>query len=105
MTNVLYCSVRSGETTSCGQLLKALSPLGKDAAEVDLSLPATGNALVYFLAHASTEAAASSFGKFREDKDWIKARQASETAAGGTLTVGGGVKSLFLKPVGFSPLK
>ncbi len=105
MTNILYCSVRSGETTNCGQLLKALSPIGKDAAEVDLSLPATGNALVYFLAHASTEAAASSFGKFREDQDWIKARQASETAAGGSLTVGGGVKSLFLKPVGFSPLK
>jgi hypothetical protein len=52
-----------------------------------------------------TEAAAFSFGKFREDQDWIKARQASETAAGGSLTVGGGVKSLFLKPVGFSPLK
>lgn len=105
MTNIVYWSVRKGEATNCGDLLKALSPLGKSNASVDASLPAAGNALVYFLAHASPDAAKESFGKFREDSNWQKALKESEAAAGGPLTVKDGVKSLYLKPVAFSPLQ
>lgn len=105
MTNIVYWSVRKGEATSCGDLLKALSPIGKSNASVDASLPAAGNALVYFLAHASPDAAKDSFGKFREDPNWQKALKESEATAGGPLTVKDGVKSLYLKPVAFSPLQ
>ena len=66
---------------------------------------AAGNSLVYFIAHASPEAAKTSFDKFRVDEDWTKAMKASEAAAGGPLTVKNGVKSLFLKPTAFSPIK
>lgn len=105
MKNIIYWSVREGEKTTSTELLNALSPIGKSAADVDSQLPAVGNALVYFLTHASPEAAAASFGKFRDDADWNKARTDSEKAAGGSLTVKDGVKSLYLKPVSFSPLK
>ena len=59
--------------------------------------------LYYFLAHDDAEAAAASFAAFREDPDWIAARQATEERAGGSLTVEGGVRSVFLKPTDFSP--
>lgn len=61
--------------------------------------------LIYILAHKSREAAAESFKKFREDPDWIAARKASEEAAGGSLTINGGVKSEFLKPTDYSQTK
>ncbi len=62
--------------------------------------------LIYLLAHASQEAAAASFKAFRADSDWIAARDASEKAAGGSLTVQpGGVRSQFLRPLEFSPLR
>jgi NIPSNAP len=62
--------------------------------------------LVYFLAHKSVDAAKASFDSFRKDPDWVKARTASEEKAGGSLTVKeGGVKSEFLKPTDYSPLK
>lgn len=64
------------------------------------------NTLVYFLAHKDKDVAAKSFGAFREDPTWIAARKASEEKAGGSLTVAeDGVKSEFLKPVDYSPLK
>lgn len=59
------------------------------------------NTLVYFLAHASREAAAASWKKFRDDPEWTKARTASEKD--GKLTTK--VESVFLKPADFSPLK
>ncbi len=59
--------------------------------------------LVYLLAHASKDAADASFKAFRDDPDWVKARQASETKANGSLTVS--VKSEFLTPTDFSPMK
>ena len=59
--------------------------------------------LDYFLTHASVEAAKKSFSEFGADPAWKAAREASEKAAGGSLTVPGGVKSLFLKPTDFSP--
>ena len=63
------------------------------------------NTLVYLLAHASVDAAKASFDAFRADPDWIAAKDASEKAGGGSLTVPDGVKSLFLKATDYSPLK
>jgi NIPSNAP len=64
-----------------------------------------GSTLIYFLAHKDREAAAKSFAAFRLDPAWIAARAASEKAAGGPLTVKDGVKSVFLVPTDFSPIK
>jgi hypothetical protein len=62
--------------------------------------------LIYFLAHKSIDAAKASFDAFRKDPDWVKARKDSEDKAGGPLTIkDGGVKSEFLKPTDYSPLK
>jgi hypothetical protein len=63
--------------------------------------------LRYILFHKSKEAADASFKSFRADPEWIKAREASEKKAGGSLTEGGmdGVKSVFLKPTDYSPTK
>lgn len=61
-----------------------------------------GNTLVYFLAHASVDAAKASFDAFRVDPDWIKARDASE-AAGKILA--SPPASVFLQPVDFSKLQ
>jgi hypothetical protein len=61
--------------------------------------------LLYFLAHQDAAAAEKSWAAFRADPVWVAAKKASEDAAGGSLTVPDGVKSLFLKPVDFSPVK
>jgi hypothetical protein len=61
--------------------------------------------LVYLLAHKSEEAAKKSFDTFRKDPDWLAARKASEEKGGGSLTAMDGVKSEFLKPTDYSPLK
>jgi hypothetical protein len=63
------------------------------------------NTLVYLLAHASSEAAKKSFEAFRADPEWVAARKASEERAGGSLTIPDGVKSVFLKPTDYSPLR
>jgi uncharacterized protein YbaA (DUF1428 family) len=61
--------------------------------------------LIYLLAHKSEEDAKKSFDTFRKDPDWLAARKASEEKAGGSLTDKDGVKSEFLKPTEYSPLK
>ncbi len=62
--------------------------------------------LIYILAHASKAAAEESFKNFRADPDWIAVKKASEDKAGGSLTVQpDGVKSTFMAPTDFSPLK
>lgn len=61
--------------------------------------------MIYLLAHRSKEAAEKSFAAFRADPAWIEARKKSEEAAGGSLTVAGGVKSEFLAPTDFSAMK
>lgn len=61
--------------------------------------------LVYLLAHNSPDAAAASWAAFRQDPDWLAVRKASEEKAGGPLTVPGGMKSVYLKPTDFSPLR
>lgn len=61
--------------------------------------------LLYVLAHKSREAAAKSFAEFGKDEAWVAARKASEEKAGGSLTVKGGVKSLFMTPTDYSPIR
>jgi hypothetical protein len=62
--------------------------------------------LVYLLGHKSQEAAKASFAAFRSDPEWLAAKQASEEAAGGSLTnPEKGVVSEFLVPTDYSPLK
>lgn len=58
--------------------------------------------LMYFLAHASQDAAKDSFTKFGADPEWKRVREESEKNAGGSLTVAGGVKSIFLKATDYS---
>jgi hypothetical protein len=59
--------------------------------------------LIYLLAHKSRDAAKKSFDSFRQDPDWVKAKTESEK--NGSLTVEGGVKSEFLVPTDYSPMK
>ena len=105
MTNVVYWSIAKDEPMPAAKLLNAVSPVGKGNAEISAELPADGNALVYFITHKSEDAAKASFDSFGKDDAWKKARTESEQAAGGSLTAGGAVKSWFLKPTSFSPLK
>jgi hypothetical protein len=72
--------------------------LVKDQPEADVTL-------LYFLSHKDRAAAKDSFAAFGKDADWQSARKASEEAAGGSLTIKGGVRSLFLDPTDFSPLR
>lgn len=61
--------------------------------------------LLYLLAHRSRDEARKSFAAFGQDPEWTAARKASEEKAGGPLTVPGGVKSVFLIAVDYSPMK
>jgi hypothetical protein len=66
-----------------------------------------GSMLVYILAHKSHEAGLASFAAFREDPDWIAAKAATEEANGGSLTLPQpeGVRSIYMRPTDFSPMK
>jgi hypothetical protein len=59
--------------------------------------------LTYLLAHKDRDTGKKSFDAFRQDPDWIKAKTESEKD--GSLTVPGGVKSVFLVPTDYSPMK
>lgn len=61
--------------------------------------------LTYLLMHDSVEAHKKSFDDFRMDPEWVAARTASEKAAGGSLTVENGVKSILMVPTDYSPSK
>ena len=68
--------------------------------------PESQQRLVYLLAHDSEAAAKESFAAFRKDPDWITAKEASEKAAGGSLTnKEKGVVSEFLVATEYSPLR
>ncbi len=67
--------------------------------------PGVENTLVYLLGHKDQDTAKASFDSFRKDPEWIAAKEASEKAGGGSLTVKDGVKSLFLKATDYSPTK
>ena len=73
--------------------------------ELNERQPGAENTLLYFLAHKDQEAATKSWTEFRADPVWVAAKKASEDAAGGSLTVPDGVKSVFLRPMDFSPVK
>ncbi len=57
--------------------------------------------LIYIVAHASKEAAERSWKAFREDKDWIKARDASEKDG----KIVGKIDVTFMNPTEYSLLK
>lgn len=61
--------------------------------------------MIYVLAHNSKEAAAESFKNFRTDPEWVTAQKLSEDRAGGSLTAPDGVKSTFMVPTDYSPMK
>ncbi len=105
MTNIIYWSVAKEEPMTAAKLLEAVSPVGGGSADIDGSIKGVDNALVYFITHKSKEAAAKSFGAFVQDEEWKKARSESESKGGGSLTAGNAVKSWYLKPTDFSPLK
>lgn len=64
-----------------------------------------GHKLIYLLRHPTKEAGLKAFGEFRNDPDWVKAKGESEK--NGPLTVPGpeGVKSVYMTPTDFSPLR
>jgi hypothetical protein len=67
--------------------------------------PGASDTLIYLLIHDSQDAMAKSFAAFRADPIWVEAKAASEKAAGGSLTVPDGVKSVPMIPTDFSPAK
>ncbi len=72
--------------------------LMKDQKDADITL-------VYILAHKSREAAKEGFKAFGTDPEWTKARKESEEKGGGPLTIKGGVKSVFMVPTDYSPMR
>ncbi|MBM3738535.1 MAG: NIPSNAP family protein [Acidobacteria bacterium] len=64
-------------------------------------MPDKGNTLIYVLRHKSREAATASWKAFREDPEWIKARDASEKD--GKLV--DHVDAVFMEAVDYSPMK
>jgi len=67
--------------------------------------PGAEDTLIYFLSHKDSESATKSWDAFRADPEWVEAKMASEKEAGGSLTTDNGVKSVFLKPTDFFPVK
>ena len=63
------------------------------------------NKLIYLLAHDSKEAGMKSFGAFRQDPDWVKAKGESEKDGSLTIPQPDGVKSVYMKATDFSPIK
>jgi len=63
------------------------------------------NKLIYILAHDSKEAGMKSFTAFRADPVWIAAKGESEKDGSLTVPMPEGVKSVYMAPTDFSPLK
>jgi hypothetical protein len=59
--------------------------------------------LIYIVAHPDKESADNDWKAFRDDFEWVAAKRFSE--ANGPLTMTNGVKSVYLKPTDFSPIK
>ncbi|QDT56634.1 hypothetical protein Pan44_46910 [Caulifigura coniformis] len=59
------------------------------------------NTLIYVLWHKSEDAAKASFAAFRKDPDWVAAK--SESEKDGSLTIPGGVVSVYMKATDWSP--
>jgi uncharacterized protein (DUF1330 family) len=63
------------------------------------------NTLQYIIAFKDKAAATASWAAFQKDPTWTAAKKASEDKAGGSLTIKGGVKSVFMVPTDYSPIK
>jgi hypothetical protein len=63
--------------------------------------PASQNTLIYVISHPSREAAKQNWDAFRNDPEWLKARE--ETEANGNLVLK--IESVFMSPAEFSPMK
>jgi hypothetical protein len=63
------------------------------------------NTLIYLLAHDSKEAGLKSFGDFRADPDWVKAKGESEKDGSLTIPQPDGVKSVYMTATDFSAIK
>ncbi len=63
--------------------------------------PASGNTLIYVIAHASRDAAKKNWEEFRNDPEWQKVQKESE--ANGKIV--SKVDSVFMDPTDFSPMK
>jgi hypothetical protein len=68
---------------------------------VPTDAPASGNTLIYVLAHDSRDAATKSWAAFRDDPEWRAV--AERTQANGPIV--SNVQSVFLETTDFSPLK
>ncbi|MEZ5416772.1 MAG: NIPSNAP family protein [Vicinamibacterales bacterium] len=66
-----------------------------------MDAPASGNQLVYLLAHRSREAARASWEAFQNDPEWKKV--SAESQVNGRIV--SKVESVFLTPTDYSPLK
>lgn len=67
--------------------------------------PGEKDTLIYLLKHKSVEAQKASFDAFRADPEWVKVKEDSEKAGGGSLTIPDGVKSETLIATDYSPVK
>jgi hypothetical protein len=63
--------------------------------------PKSENTLVYILAYPSMAAREASWKAFREDPDWMKAREESEKDG----KIVDKVEAVFLSPTDFSPIR
>jgi hypothetical protein len=73
--------------------------------QTDAEKKGAGNTLVYIVAHKNEEGAKAAWAAFRADPDWVAARKASEEKAGGSLTAQDGVKSVYMNPSDYSPIR
>ena len=63
--------------------------------------PASGNTLIYILAHESREAAAKSWDGFRQDPEW--ARISAESQADGPIV--SGIQAVYMEATDFSAIQ
>ena len=65
--------------------------------------PNSANTLTYLIAHPSREAAAANWRAFGQDPEWQ--RVSRESQVDGPIIVRGGIVSIFLDPLDFSPIQ
>ena len=63
--------------------------------------PLSENTLIYFISHASREAATTSWEAFRSDPEWQKVSADSQVDG----RIVSNVESVFLVPTDYSPMK
>ena len=73
--------------------------------QLDPDQKGANDTLVYMLRTSQKRQSPQALTPSARDPDWIAAKEASEKAAGGSLTVKDGVKSVLLTPTDYSPTK